>query len=81
MAFEHLAAHDGAVDVALRVHADAFGAGMIGHGRFHVLDERASPCPSFALPMRMPFLMPGQLVRAGVGARLGVGHVDGVVAR
>ena len=34
MPLEHLAAHYRAVDVAFRVHAHAFGTGMIGHGRF-----------------------------------------------
>src|SRR5947207_11574376 len=79
VAFEHLPPHDRAVHVALRVYADTFGAGMIGRRRLHVFDE----CGDAAV-LRAPdadaFLDPRQLVRAGVGARLRIGHVDRVVS-
>ena len=41
MPFEHLAADDGAVDVALGIDAQTFGARVVGHRGLHVLDERA----------------------------------------
>src|SRR3954452_5334686 len=51
---------------------------MIGRGRFLIFDERGDA----AIPRAADadaFLDPRQLVSAGVGTRLGIGDVDGVV--
>jgi hypothetical protein len=76
--FQHLPAHHGAVDVALRVAAEAFGAGVVGGRRFHVLDEGRDPAV-FGAADADALLDPRQLVRAGIGTRLRVGDVDRVV--
>ncbi len=39
VAFQHAAADDAAIDIALNVHADTLGAGMIGHHGFQILDK------------------------------------------
>src|SRR5262245_14415020 len=51
---------------------------MVGRRRLHVLDEGANT-PVLRAPDPDALLDAGQLVGAGVGARLGVGHVDSVV--
>src|SRR3954468_1205817 len=53
---------------------------MIGRGRFHVLDEGRYASVAGAADADA-FPGSGQLVRAGVGARLRVGDVDRVVLR
>src|ERR1043166_3739907 len=51
---------------------------MIRGRRFGILDERRDPAVLRAADPD-PLLDPGELVRAGVRARLGIGDVDGVV--
>ena len=79
VAFEHATPDDAAVDVALRIDADAFSAGMVRDGGFHVLDERGDGAVLGAADADA-LLDAGQFVRAGIGTRLGVSHVDRVVA-
>src|SRR5205807_1805034 len=78
VAFEHLPADNGAVHVPLRIDAEALGAGMIGRGRFHVLDESRDLAVAHAADADA-FLDAQELVRTRVGAGFGVGDVDGVV--
>src|SRR5262245_4335033 len=51
---------------------------MIGSGRLGVFDERGNR-PIFGAADANPFLRSGDLVRAGIGTRFGVGDVDRVV--
>src|SRR5262245_36983431 len=80
VSLEHLTSDDPAVDVPLRVDADALRSRMLRRGRFQVLDERGDR-PVLRAADADAFLDPGQLVRAGVGAGFRVGDVDRVVAR
>ena len=62
---EHLPPDDGAVDVALRIDADAFGAAVLDGRRFDVFDEGTSPCRPWRCRCGSPSSYP-QIVRAGV---------------
>src|SRR5262249_13633956 len=78
VALEHLPAHHGPVHIALGIDTDAFRAGVVRRRRLHVLDERRD---GSILRAADPNALPDahELVRAGVGARLRISHVDGVV--
>jgi uncharacterized protein YbjT (DUF2867 family) len=78
VSFEHLAADDGAVDVAARIDTDALRARVIGGRRLHVLDERRHDA-RFRAADTNPLANAGELARAGIGPRLGIGDVDRVV--
>ena len=79
MPFEHLAANDGAIDVALRIDADTFSAGVVAGRRLHVLDERPHGSVLRAADANA-LLDAGKFVGTGVRPGFGVGDVDRVVA-
>src|SRR4051812_24207383 len=80
MAFEHLSANDGAVDVSRGIDADTLRTRMLGPGGLLVLDERDDLAgPRAADPNAL--VNAGQFVRAAVGSGFRVGDVDRVVGR
>src|SRR5216683_1747602 len=78
MTFEHLPTDDRAVNIALGVDAEAFGAGMIGRRRLHVFDERRDASVPRAADADA-FLDAHQLMRAGIGTGFGIRDIDRVV--
>src|SRR5215469_9006271 len=74
--FEHLPPDDPAIDIALRVHAHAFGAAVILGGRFHVFDEVFHRAV-FGAPDADALLPTGLIL----SPRFGIGHVHGVILR
>src|SRR5258706_3324337 len=77
---QHLTPLHRAVNVALRVHPEALGAGMIGRGGLQVLDEGGHLAVAGAADANA-FADAHQLVGAGIGTGFGIRQVDGVVAR
>ena len=79
MAFQHAAANHAAVDVALRVDANALGAGVIRGGRLHVLDEGGDAAVARAANANA-LLDARQLARTGVDwPGFSIGDIDRVV--
>src|SRR5687768_1255016 len=78
---EHAPAHDAAVDVALSIDANAFGAGVIRGGRLLILDERRHAAIARAADADA-LLDAGQLTGSCIdGARFRVRYIDRVVGR
>src|SRR4051812_10357153 len=80
MPFEHLPADNRAVHVAGGVDPHPLGARVIRRLRLLILDEGADAAVARAADADA-LADAGPLVGAGVGPRLGIGHVDGVVGR
>ena len=69
MPLEHLSPDDGAVDVPLRIDADAFRPGVLVASRLHVLDERRDAAVASAADANSLFDA-RDLARPGVRSRL-----------
>ena len=67
MTLQHTASHHATIDVALGIHAKAFGAGVIGGGRFLILNERRDTA-ILRTADADALLDAGQFVRAGISA-------------
>jgi hypothetical protein len=66
-------AHHSAVNVALRVHPKALGAGVIGRGRFDILDEGEHLAVA-GVADADTLANTHQLVGARIGTGLGIRH-------
>src|SRR5215471_10223850 len=78
IAFEHLAADDGAEYVAFVVDTNALGAGVIGCGGFGIFDESLHAAIAGAANPDALFYS-CEFMRSGVGSRFRVRDIDRVV--